>query len=81
MNRVDAIHRFVGIESGGEMLDIPESQKERGCQKHDKNGNGYQFFRRKKMPEEMPSHNKWECFVFVLTIQLEKRRRYVQMMV
>ena len=61
--RIDAIHGFVRIEPGGEMLDIPEAQKERYCQKYNKNGNRHQFFRREKMPEEMSSHNERVLFL------------------
>lgn len=60
---VDAVHGFVRIEPGGEMLDIPEAQKERYCQKYNKNGNRHQFFRREKMPEEMSSHSERVLFL------------------
>ena len=35
---VDAVHRFVWIESGGEVSDIPESQEERHREQCCKNG-------------------------------------------
>ena len=62
-DRVDAVHGFVGVEPGGEMLDIPEAQKKRYHQKYNKNGNRHQFFRREKMPEEMSSHSERVLFL------------------
>lgn len=59
---VDAVHRFVRIEPGGNVFDIPKAKKKRGREKHDQDGCCDEFFIRKEVPEEMSSHSLIVCF-------------------
>ncbi len=61
--RIDAVHRLVGIEPGGNVLDIPEPQEKRRREKKNEHGNDHEFFRRKKMSKEIPPHSESILFL------------------
>ncbi len=56
-DRIDAVHRLVWIEPGGNVFDIPEAKKKRRREKHDQDGCRDEFFIRKEMSEEMSLHS------------------------